>query len=464
MFLLRVEDTDAERSQKVFEKQILEDLDWLGLRWDEGVVVGGDFGPYRQTERFELYQRQVKFLLDSGSAYYCFCSAEELEERRRRLKKAGREAQYSRKCSTIPVEEARRRVESGEKATVRLRVREGKVGFQDLVFGLLEVDANSIGDFILLRSDGSPQYNLACVVDDSGMKISHVIRGEGHISNTYRQILIYESLGLEMPQFAHLSTILGPDGSKLSKRHGATSVDEFRQAGYFPEGIVNYLALLGWAPPQDLGEILSSEEIIRFFNLANVNRSPAIFDVQKLDWVNRGHLKLVGNAELAVLAAEWFVDQGLIPEKPDSEVITWVAMLIEVFQKYLNKIDDLGLAAEYVFSFTPEESLNGGEVVAILTEEGSQDVIRAFAEQILRVDGQVAYEEYKEAVLQTMKGTGQKGKRLFRPIRVAITARASGPELEQLIPVLEQGSHFELPVRVKGVKERINLVLDILGR
>ncbi len=458
IFVLRVEDTDAERSQKDFEEQLLEDLRWLGLQWDEGVGKGGDLGPYRQTERFELYRRRVRELIDSGAAYFCFCSAEELEERRRRLRKTGQEFRYSGKCRSIPPEEAQNRVESGEEATVRLRVREGNVGFQDLVFGSLETKTDAIGDFILLRSDGSAQYNLACVVDDFSMRITHVIRGEGHISNTYRQILIYESLGLPLPQFAHLSTILGPDGAKLSKRHGATSVNEFRNAGYLPEGFVNYLALLGWTPPENLNEILNLPEIIEHFRLEGVTRSPAVFDVQKLNWINRGHLKLKSSQEIALLAQDWLIRDHLIPETPSPEITAWVTALIQLLLNYLDKLGDLDQASKYVFLFDPAESLRSEEVKEILSEEESLGVIRTFAQQIKATTGSVDYEKYREAVLQTMQITGQKGKKLFRPIRVAITARASGPQLEGLIPVLEEGALLELPSPVLGVKERVQLV------
>jgi len=458
-----VEDTDAERSQAKFERQLIEDLKWLGLDWDEGFAVGGSAGPYRQTERFEIYRRRVKSLLESGSAYYCFCSSEELEARRKKLRETGLEFQYSGKCRSISPQEAQRRLEQGEDATVRLRVREGRVAFKDLVFGSLEVNAATIGDFILIRSDGSAQYNLACVVDDSEMGISHVIRGEGHISNTYRQLLLYESLGLTVPQFAHLSTILGSDGTKLSKRHGATSVSEFRKAGYLPEGILNYLAFLGWTPPQELGEILTQEALIQHFQLGSLSRNPATFDVQKLNWINRGHLRLKSGEELAVLARDQLVRGHLIPEDPSPQILGWVGSLMQVLLNYLDKLGDLGRAAEHVFLFDPEKSLKGEEVQAVLNGEKSLEVIQTFAQQVLLESDPIDFEKYRKAVLQTKELTGEKGKNLFRPIRVAVTARASGPELEQLIPVLEEGCRLELPSAVKGVKERLRIVSEQLG-
>ncbi|HEV8132347.1 MAG TPA: glutamate--tRNA ligase, partial [Acidobacteriota bacterium] len=222
-FILRIEDTDAERSAREYENQLIGDLRWLQLDWEEGPDQGGPSGPYRQTERFDLYQRTAQKLLDEQKAYYCFCTPEELEKEREMQLAGGGQPRYSGKCRNIDPEEAQGRRHKGEPAAVRLKVRSGRVGFQDLVFDHIDVDCAVIGDPILLRSNGSPNYNFAVVVDDALMKISHVIRGDGHLSNTHRQILIYEALGWEIPKFAHLSTILGSDGAKLSKRHGATS-------------------------------------------------------------------------------------------------------------------------------------------------------------------------------------------------------------------------------------------------
>ena len=464
VLVLRVEDTDAARSEKEFEEQLVRDLRWLGLEWDEGFGAGGEFGPYRQTERLDLYRSRVRDLLDSGAAYYCFCSAEELEARRQKLKQVGQEFQYSGRCREISRKEAESRIASGERATVRLRVREGSVEFRDLVFGYLEIDTATIGDFILLRSDGSAQYNLACVVDDRSMNISHVIRGEGHISNTYRQLLIYESLGFSPPEFAHLSTILGSDGTKLSKRHGATSISEFQKAGYIPEAMVNYLSLLGWTPPPGLGEILQPDEIVQNFQIEDINRSPATFDLQKLNWVNREHLKKRNSEELAELSVDLLAAANLIPENPSREVLSWLASVIQLYRKYLNRLADLIRAADHLFDFDPQKSLQTEEVIEILSAPESLQVIEAFSQQILQTQVPIDNEQYKAAVLATMELTGQKGKRLFRPVRVAITGRASGPELEALIPVLEKGSELDLPTPVIGVRARVEAVLNQLDQ
>lgn len=460
-FVLRIEDTDAVRSEKRFEDQLMDDLRWLGLVWDEGVEVGGAYGPYRQTERFSLYQQYADRLLREGKAYRCFCTVEELEQERERQLTAQQQPHYSGKCRAVPPEQARRRIEAGEEATLRLRVRDGMVGFDDVVFGRVDVDCSEIGDFILLRSDRSAQYNFACVIDDAGMQISHVIRGEGHLSNTHRQVLLYEALDLPLPVFAHLSTILGSDGSKLSKRHGATSIDEFRRQGYLSSALVNYLAMLGWAP-QDGAEILSVPDLVRAFDLDRVNRSPATFDMEKLNWVNRNHLKQVPPDRLGELAVTFLQQPGFLPDNPGTEIQAWAGEVAGLLLNHLEKLDDLPREAAIVFSFAPGEELERPDVQEALAVPGARDVIAAFARHVATL-GQLDYETYRQIVTTVKQETGQKGKNLFHPIRIAITARASGPELDKLIPVLERGCKLELPVAVLGVKERVKRVQELLG-
>jgi nondiscriminating glutamyl-tRNA synthetase len=459
-FILRIEDTDLERSEKQYEDQLMEDLRWLGLEWDEGVDIGGPAAPYRQTDRFPLYRERADRLLAEGKAYHCFCSAEELEREREAQMAAGVQPHYQGKCRGIAPEEAAARRARGEEAALRLRVREGAVAFQDLVFGPLGVDCAVIGDFILVRSSGAAQYNFACVIDDSSMSVSHVIRGEGHISNTYRQILIYEALGLPLPQFAHLSTILGKDGAKLSKRHGATSIDEFRRQGYLPEALVNYLTLLGWAPP-DGREILEPEDLVRQFDLGSVNRSPAVFDIEKLNWVNRSHLKKLTRERLATLALPYFAEQGLLPKDAGPDALTWATDLAEFLLGHVDKLEDLPREAALALEFKPEDSLEAPEIQEILSHQGALDVIAAFAQCLEGLD-YANPEAYREAVAKVKAKTGQKGKNLFHPIRVAVTAKASGPELEKLIPLLERGSALPLTLKVVSARERVRKVRDLI--
>jgi len=461
-FILRIEDTDLDRSEKRYEEQLMEDLRWLGLTWDEGVDVGGNHGPYRQTDRFDLYARYADQLVNSGQAYYCFCSVEELERDRQAQLAAGLPPHYKGTCRAIPPGESKGRREAGEEATLRLRIRDGVVPFDDLVFGPLQVDCEEIGDFILLRSDGSAQYNFACVVDDSSMEITHVIRGEGHISNTYRQILLYEALDLPSPRFAHLSTILGKDGAKLSKRHGATSIDEFRRQGYLPEALINYLTLLGWAPGQDGQEILTPDDLVKQFSLERVNRSPAVFDPDKLNWINRNHLKKADRPRLASLALPYLREAGLVPQEPDGPVNEWAADCIDFLVSHVDKLEDLPAQFQTAFSFDPQAGLASPEVQEIVSQPGAREVIVAFADYLGERDF-VDFETYRDAVNAVKAKTGQKGKNLFHPIRVAVTAKASGPELERLIPLLERGSRLNLPLGIMSARQRVQVVKGLVA-
>ncbi len=461
--VLRIEDTDVERSERHYEDQLLEDLRWLGINWDEGVDVGGYVGPYRQTDRFPLYREKVQQLLSNGRAYHCFCSREQLEEDRKKQLAEGRSIRYVGRCRGLDAKESEECLKQGRQATIRLRVRPGTVAFEDLVFGLIEVDTDNVGDFILLRSDGSAQYNLACVVDDSMMGITHVIRGEGHISNTPRQILVYEALGLPVPKFAHLSTILGPDGAKLSKRHGATSLAEIRQLGYLPEAVVNYLALLGWAPPEDGAEILSPEEITSVFDFKSVNVNPATFDLKKFNWVNRSHLKECPLPRLFNLAAPFLERTGLVGTSSSPEIQSWIEELLSVIVSYLDRLEDLGKETEFLWNFDPESDLSDSKALEILGDSAAIGVIRSFCQELEKTGaGAVSYQIYKEAVLGVMKSTGTKGKGLFRPIRLAITGKTFGPELDKIIPIIEKGSQLTLQTEIPGVLDRVRSILGEL--
>ena len=316
-FVLRIEDTDTERSTRESEQSILEDLKWLGLDWDEGPDVGGSMGPYRQTERMDRYDAVLQEWLATGVAYRCFCTPESLEAERKTALAAGLAPKYSGRCRELPKEDSAHRVAAGEPAAVRFRVPPGRdVTFTDIVRGDVTFSSEVIGDPVIVRSDGRPAYNFAVVVDDVQMAITHVIRGEDHISNTPRQVLMYEALGATPPAFAHLSLVLGPDHAPLSKRHGATSVAEFRERGYLPEALVNYLALLGWSPGEN-EEILPAAEMARRFSLEKVGHSAAVFDTAKLAWMNRHYMKEADPGRLARQALPYFVRAGYVSDAND---------------------------------------------------------------------------------------------------------------------------------------------------
>ncbi len=459
-FILRIEDTDLERSKKEYEDALVRDMEWLGLNWDEGYIVGGKFGPYRQTERLNLYKKYALKLIEEGKAYYCFCKKEELEAERERQKKLGQIPKYSGRCRNIPLEDAKKRVEAGEEAVIRLKVPENhKIIFEDAVFGHQEIDSSQIDDRVLLRPDGTPTYNFACVIDDFEMKISHILRGEQHLSNTPLQALIYEMLGLKPPIFAHLSTINGPDGKKLSKRHGATSIVEFREKGYLPEALVNYLSLLGWSPP-DEKEIMNLEEIISKFSLDRVSKSPAIFDIKKLNWVNREHLKKADVDRLVELIIPYFIEEGIF-DRVDEDIKKFLKLILDGFLTHIDYLSQLTRECRMIFEFRPENILSDEEVKKILSKEGAKEVIKCFYEKIKNID-YLEFEGYKNSVLGCMKELSIKGKNLFHPIRVGITALSSGPEIEKLVDIIEFGSKCNLNKKVLPVRERVKSVLEVI--
>jgi glutamyl-tRNA synthetase len=457
-FLLRIEDTDAERSKLKYEKQLMDDLRWLGLDWNEGGDRGGPYGPYRQSDRFRIYQEYAQRLLHEDKAFRCFCSEEELEKVRQEQLARGESARYSGACRHLSVEELETRLKARMPFTLRLRVRPGIVGFSDLVFGRLDIETSQISDPVLQRSDGSPTYNFCCVIDDCLMKISHVIRGDGHLSNTHRQILIYEALGAPVPQFAHLSTILGPDGQKLSKRHGATSIEEFRRQGYLPEALANYLALLGWSSPNEGQEIMFLEETKNLFDLSRVLKSPAIFDNTKLDWMNRCYINKTPGETLAGLAAGFFVEAGLIPAQADPPTLSWLAQAIDLVKTHVDHLDQLPREMGIVYGFETDPPEVDGEAQEYLQKPESRAVADEFARRVEAI-GRLSPELYREIVGQVKTATRQKGRDLFHPIRAALTGRGSGPDLEKLIVLYEEGSQLNLPRKVQSCCERLRAIL-----
>ena len=460
-FILRIEDTDAERSRLEYEKQLMEDLRWLGLGWDEGVDCGGAYGPYRQTDRYEQYREQAERLIERNLAFRCFCSEEELADVRRGQMARGEMPRYSGKCRALTPGEIEALRTSGKPSVLRLRVRPGVVGFSDLVFGRIDVETAQISDPVILRSDGSPTYNFSVVVDDVAMEITHVVRGEGHISNTHRQILIYEALGAPVPFFAHLSTVLGPDGSKLSKRHGATSVEEFRNQGYLPEALANYLALLGWSPPEEGKEIMDLAEIVGLFDLGRVSRAPAIFDSVKLDWMNRSYVNKMTIQTLARRAAPYFAAAGLTPAEPDPAVLSWLEKVVDAVKSHADHLDQLPQETKVIYGFATDPPELDDKARATLADPVALRVAQEFA-RLVADQEVITLDVYKEIVGQVKKTTGQKGRQLFHPIRAALTGLESGPELERLIPIYEEGSRLDLPRRVMSCRERLAAVLKVM--
>jgi nondiscriminating glutamyl-tRNA synthetase len=447
-FILRIEDTDLERSTRESEQAILDDLRWMGLQWDEGVEVGGPYPPYRQTERMQSYVDHTNRLLAEGKGYYCFCSPETLEAHRKAQLAAGLPPKYAGTCRRIPAEEAARRKAAGEAPVVRLKVPEGRsVVFNDVVRGEVTFHTDVIGDPVLVRSDGIPAYNFAVVIDDALMKVTHVIRGEDHISNTPRQILLYEAYGYTPPVFAHLSLVMGPDHAPLSKRHGATSVKEFRDKGYLPEALVNYLALIGWSPGQN-EELLPADELARRFRLENVAHSAGVFDEDKLAWANRHYLKLCAPNRLITLAEPYLRESGMIVGALSIEGRAWLEWVLPSLAASIDRLQQLPVRLEAVFA-QPRAPLE--------EENRNPSLIKAMADELETGTRLVDRETFRAFANRVKDRTGLKAKNLFHPIRVVLTGSHEGPELDLIIPAIERAANMGADSGLKpvvGCRER----------
>lgn len=453
-FVLRIEDTDVERSEQRFEAQLLEDLKWFGLDWDEGPDCGGPLGPYRQSERRDIYTKHSLALIEKGRAYYCFCSAEQLEEERQQAVKAGQQPRYSGRCRGIAKEDAARRVAAGERAAIRLEITERTFAWKDIVHGETSFSGEVIGDPVLVRSGGAPAYNFAVVVDDHLMEITHVVRGDDHISNTPRQLALYNAFGWQPPQFAHLSTILGGDRARLSKRHGAASLESFRALGILPEALRNYLTLLGWSPADGKTEILSTDDMVRQFSLDHIIKSAAVFDQEKLYWLNRHYLKQLPLSKAAELAVPFLSAAGLVSEGLNESAMSWIELVIESVISKIDHLSQLPDAVRLIFEYDARKAAELLRAEEQGNGAGASEVLKRVTSKILE-EQHLTYSRFREVLKEIQKETGRKGKELFHPVRVALTAAESGPELEKLVPILEQGAELHLEPPIRSVADRL---------
>lgn len=429
-FLVRIEDTDLKRSTKESEENIKDSLKWLGMNWDEGIDVGGQHGPYRQTERLDLYKKEVQRLLDEGKAYYCYCSAEELGKSRKAQLDAGKTPIYDEHCRHLTEEEKAKYEAEGRKPVVRLKVRkDGVFAFDDMVRGHVEFQAAGVGDFIIMKSDGIPVYNFAVVIDDAFMEVTHVIRAEEHLSNTPRQLAIYEALGYKPPKFGHISLILGEDHKKMSKRHGATSVTEYRNMGYLPEAVVNYLALLGWTPKGEQ-EIFTEEELIKQFSMKRVSSNDAVFDINKLNWINFQYMKKLDADQLYALIFPFLVKAGYVEESVTEEKKDWLKKVIWFMKDH---IYFAGQAADELrFFFEDMPKITDENVLAIMKEETSGKLLKAFIEDLKALET-FDQAEIKKCFNACMKAQGIKGKAAYEPTRIALTGATQGPGMFEMM-------------------------------
>lgn len=427
-FILRIEDTDLERSTAESEEGLLRDLRWLGLTWDEGPGIGGPHAPYRQSERTKIYREWAHRLVEKGAAYPCFCAEEELEKKRQQAESEHRSLHYDGTCRRLPPEEAKKRMAAGEPHCIRVSVPAKDYAVDDLVRGRVEWKSETLGDFIILRSNGMPVYNFCVVVDDSDMEITHVIRAEEHLTNTHRQLILYEALGKPIPKFAHVSLILGADKTKLSKRHGATSVGQYENDGFLPESMVNFLALLGWAEGIDK-EVYTIEELIEKFSLERINPAPAVFDHTKLIWMNGQHIRLLAPEKLAEMIAQPM--RAAFPGDARMNDAAFLKKLAATVQPALTVIPDVvNVARPLLQSGEPADD----EAKTALAAPEVPALLAALAEEFKAC----AWERdpINAAIKAAGKKAGAKGKGLFMPLRVKLTGSCHGPDLINVLDLL----------------------------
>ncbi|MFH1753768.1 MAG: glutamate--tRNA ligase [Candidatus Omnitrophota bacterium] len=438
-FILRIEDTDLERSKEDYVAKILDDLRWLGLDWDEGPDKGGDHGPYRQSERYDIYRELADKLLKEGKAYHCYCSDEELKARRAEALKAGRSPQYDKRCRGLSKEDADSLRERGVMPALRFRVPEKKLVVKDIVRGAVTFDTLSIEDFVIMKSSGTPTFHFAVVCDDASMKITHIIRGEDHLPNTPKHILLFEALGFEMPEFAHMSLTMAPTGDRLSKRSGSTSIEFYREEGYLPEALVNYLVLLGWSTGDDR-EIFSREEMVKEFKLERLSRSSEAFDPRKLDWMSGIYIRKTKEEALARLSIPYLAAAGFIKKDIDGNEFERLKNIIAAIKDHITKIKDV--TRESAVFFNDKFTIEDRDAKEALSKDSSKKVLELLLKKIEKADG-IDEELLKNAVKEIGKETGLKGASLYHPIRVAMTGKLNGPELRLIIPLLSRESCIE---------------------
>jgi nondiscriminating glutamyl-tRNA synthetase len=425
VFVLRIEDTDVERSTRESEQSLIEDLRWLGLDWDEGPAKGGPYGPYRQSERLELYRTVAEALVLKGRAYPCFCSEEELDKKREATAARGKATHYDGTCRELRDDEVEANRAAGRAEVIRFKVDPGIVTVPDLIRGKVELSTDMVGDFILIRSNGLPTYNFAVAVDDLNMKISHVLRGEEHLPNTLRQVLVYQALGAEPPAFGHVSLILAEDRSKLSKRHGASSIGELRAAGFLPHAVVNYLALLGWSHSEEK-EVLTLDELVQDFALERVSKSAAIFDMKKLHWMGGMHIRNFRPEELFE-TAELFLPDDIRKAYDQNELHSIFALLQERTECYSQLAQ-----SSRIFLKPP---VLDDDAKSCLNSPVSQKVVTALAAALENVEGDLSPDGFKDIIKQVGQNMAVKGKELYFPVRAAVTGNVHGPDIATVVSI-----------------------------
>ncbi|PIP93377.1 MAG: glutamate--tRNA ligase [Bdellovibrio sp. CG11_big_fil_rev_8_21_14_0_20_39_38] len=428
VFLLRIEDTDQERSKKEYEIEMMKDLKWLGIDWTEGPDCGGEYGPYRQSERMNLYKEKAWELVSEGKAYPCFLTEAELEELSQKAIAENKAPHaYHTKFRDFPLYEAKKRVDAGEDYVIRFKTQQKVYHLKDHVRGDVDFGEDMVGDFVLLRSNGMPVYNYCCAIDDWMMKITHVIRAEEHLPNTLRQLMLYEAFGVTPPQYAHCSLLVGEDRQKLSKRHGATSVKQYIEMKYLPEALNNYLCLLGWSHP-DEKDIFNKEDIVDVFTMDRFNKAPALYDVQKLNFFNGQHLRKLPIAELVGLASDCLPSHHPF----QNQTAEWKNQAMEIFKEKIQLITELEAVLEIIFR---TEVMTSDEYQEIWSWETTGQMASYLKEQVMALTAPATAEQFQAWGDHIKTELKIKGKPLFKGMRAVLTLEAEGPDLKIVIPL-----------------------------
>jgi len=431
-FVLRIEDTDAGRSSWEMVSGIVEGLRWLGLDWDEGPDIGGPHAPYFQSERLDRYRAMADRLVADGRAYFCYCTPDVLQQKRQAAESTGGGWIYDRTCCRLPPEEIARLEAAGAPRAIRFRVPEGRTSFEDLVHGPIGFDNAVIEDFVVLRSDRQPTYHLSVVADDIDMQITHVVRGDDHISNTPKQVLLYQAFGSAVPRFAHVPLILGPDKKRLSKRHGATSVMEYQRLGYVPDAMVNFLALLGWSPGDDR-ELMSRAELTAAFTLEGISGGNAVFNPEKLDWFNQQYIARLSAEDLLPVVEPFLRAANLWTEELGADRRSWTLALLELLKPRVKKLDQFAEEARPFLA--AEVELDSSAVTKHLAKPELHEPLSALADVLSRVEpfDRVRIET---ALRELAEARGIKAAALIHATRVAVVGRAASPGLFEVLELL----------------------------
>lgn len=446
-FIIRIEDTDQSRNVEGGVENQLDYLKWLGMDWDESIDKEGEYGPYTQMERLDIYTEHTKELLNKELAYKCYCTEDELEAEREAQRARGEMPRYSGKCRHLTEDQREKLEAEGREPSIRFAVpRDKEYSFDDVVKDRVSFESNGIGDFVIVKKNGIPTYNYAVALDDHHMKISHVLRGDDHISNTPKQLMIYEAFGFEPPKFGHMTLIVNDQKKKLSKRDKSIVqyIEQYHDLGFLPEALFNFVTLLGWSPKGE-EELFTKEQLIEIFDPERLSTSPAVFDSQKLYWMNNQYIKQASLDRVVELTLPHLVEAGRFPLEMTAEQKEWAQELIALYQEQLHYGREIVELTELFFK---QEIQYNEEAMTVLNEEQIPEVMQGFLDQLKEVE-EFEPAAIKSAIKATQKATGHKGKKLFMPIRVATTGETHGPELPQAIALLGR----------EAVNARLNQVL-----